>query len=146
MGTTKIIDISNRDSSNAQVTTWQTNDSEKKDGVMFDVSSVVEFVLRITRDERSTRTYKWKHTHLSVSKYTLLPHESNPIHSTRSNNFGYLSSTQRHSKARTIRIFLQYPRASVHRKRRLQCCIPIADPDSLHPEDAKYSKRWKETT
>jgi hypothetical protein len=44
----------------------KTNATEKKDGVMPDVSSVVEIILRITRDVRSTRTYKRKHTHLFV--------------------------------------------------------------------------------
>jgi hypothetical protein len=36
------------------------------------------------------------------------------------NNFGCWSSTQIHSTARAIR-FLQYPRVSVHCRRRLQC-------------------------
>jgi hypothetical protein len=52
-----------------QVTTLQTNATEKKDRVMTDVSSVLEIILRITRDVRSTRTYKRKHTHLS-KQYT----------------------------------------------------------------------------
>jgi hypothetical protein len=38
-----------------------------------------------------------------------------------SDYFGCFSSTQLHSKARAIRRFLQYPRASVQCKRRLQC-------------------------
>jgi hypothetical protein len=54
--------ISNRDASNAQVTTWQTNATEKNDLVMSDVPSVVEIALRITRDVRPTKTYKRKHT------------------------------------------------------------------------------------
>jgi hypothetical protein len=33
---------------------------------MSDVSSVVEIILGITMDVRSTRTYKRKHTHLSI--------------------------------------------------------------------------------
>jgi hypothetical protein len=66
MGTLKIITISNRDASNVQVTTCQTSATEKKDRLMSDVSSVVEIILRITMDVRSTRTYKRKHTHLSV--------------------------------------------------------------------------------
>jgi hypothetical protein len=37
------------------------------------------------------------------------------------NNFACSSSTQIYSKARAIRRFLQYSRASVHRRRRLQC-------------------------
>jgi hypothetical protein len=44
---------------------------------MSDVSSMVEIILRITRDLRSTKTYKRKHTHLFDWKYTLLPHKSN---------------------------------------------------------------------
>jgi hypothetical protein len=48
--------------------TWQTNATEKKDRMMSDVSPVVEIILRITRDVRSTRTYKVKHTLLSVWK------------------------------------------------------------------------------
>jgi hypothetical protein len=48
-GTLNVIAISNRDVSNAQVTTWQTNATEKKDLVMSDVSSTAEIILRITR-------------------------------------------------------------------------------------------------
>jgi hypothetical protein len=59
MGTPKIIAILNRDAPNAHAT-------EKKDLVMTDVSSMVEIILRITRGVRSIRTYKRKHTHLSV--------------------------------------------------------------------------------
>jgi hypothetical protein len=44
---------------------------------MFDVSSVVEIIPRITRDVWSTRIYKRKHTHPSVQKYTLLQYNSN---------------------------------------------------------------------
>jgi hypothetical protein len=71
----KII-ISNRDASNTQETIWQTNGTEKKDLVMYDVSSAVEIILWIKRDVWSTMTYKRKHTHLSIWKYTLLPHKS----------------------------------------------------------------------
>jgi hypothetical protein len=39
---------------------------KKKDLVMSDVSSVVEIILQITRDVRSTKTYQRKHTHLSI--------------------------------------------------------------------------------
>jgi hypothetical protein len=77
MGKPKIIAISNRDAWNAQVTTWQTNATEKEDRVLSGVSSLVEIILRITRDVRSTRTYKRKHTHLSVWNNTLLLHKSN---------------------------------------------------------------------
>jgi hypothetical protein len=77
IGTPKIIAISNRDVSNAQVTSWQTNATEKKDRVMSHVSSVVEIILGIKRDVQSTWTYKRKHIHLSVWKYTLLLHKSN---------------------------------------------------------------------
>jgi hypothetical protein len=56
MGTPKIIAISNRDVSNAQVTTRLADATEPKGLVMSDVSSVVEIILRITRDVRSTRT------------------------------------------------------------------------------------------
>jgi hypothetical protein len=38
---------------------------------------MVEIILRITRGVRSIRTYKRKHTHLSVWKYTFLPHKPN---------------------------------------------------------------------
>jgi hypothetical protein len=65
MGTPKIIAISNRDA------------TEKKDRVMSDVSSVVEINVRITREVRSTSTYKRKHTHLSVRNNTLLLNKSN---------------------------------------------------------------------
>jgi hypothetical protein len=52
--------------------------SEKdKDIVMFDVSSMVEIIMQITMDVRSTKTYKRKHTHLSGWNNTLLPHKSN---------------------------------------------------------------------
>jgi hypothetical protein len=70
MDTPKITGISDRNVSNEQVNTWQTNVTEKKDLVMSDVSSVVEIILRVTR------AYKRKHTHLSVWKYTLR-HKSN---------------------------------------------------------------------
>jgi hypothetical protein len=66
VGTTKIIAFSNLDVSNAQANTWQTNATETTDRVMSDVSSVVEIILRITRDVRFTRAYKRKHTQLSV--------------------------------------------------------------------------------
>jgi hypothetical protein len=46
-------------------------------GKVDDVSSAVEIILRITRDVRSTGTYKRKLTHLSVSNNALLPHKSN---------------------------------------------------------------------
>jgi hypothetical protein len=59
MAAPKIIAISN-----VQMTTWQTNATEEKDLVIFDVSSVVEIILRITRDVRSTKSYKRKHAHL----------------------------------------------------------------------------------
>jgi hypothetical protein len=62
MGTSKIIALSSPDTSNAQVTTGHTNANEKKDLMMSDVSSVVEIILRITRDVRSTKAYKRKHT------------------------------------------------------------------------------------
>jgi hypothetical protein len=42
MGTPKIIVTSNRDGSNEQVVTLQTNATEKKDLVMSDVSSVMK--------------------------------------------------------------------------------------------------------
>jgi hypothetical protein len=62
LGTPKIIAISNRDVSKAQVTTWQTNATEKKDGKMWLKSSS-----RITRNVRSTKSYKRKYyTHLSI--------------------------------------------------------------------------------
>jgi hypothetical protein len=44
---------------------------------MSDVSSVVEIILRITRDVLSTGAYKRKLTHLFVPRYTLLSHKSN---------------------------------------------------------------------
>jgi hypothetical protein len=44
---------------------------------MSDVPSVVEIILRITRDVRSTKTYKRKHTHLSGWNSTLFLHRSN---------------------------------------------------------------------
>jgi hypothetical protein len=75
MDTPKIIAISNRDASNAQ--TWQTNATERKEWVMSGVCSVLEIFLRFTRDAQSTRTYKRKHTHLCVWKYTLLLYKSN---------------------------------------------------------------------
>jgi hypothetical protein len=77
MGTPKIIVTLNRDAWNAQVTTWQTNATVKKDRAMPDVSSVVETILRITRDVRSTRAYKRKHIHLFVWNNTPLLHGSN---------------------------------------------------------------------
>jgi hypothetical protein len=61
MRTQKIIAISNRDASNALVKLV-----EKKVRLISDVSSVVEIILRITRDVRSTGTYKRKHNHLSI--------------------------------------------------------------------------------
>jgi hypothetical protein len=50
----------------AQVTTSQSNATDKKDRVMSYVSSVAEIILRIARDARLTRTYQGKHSHLSV--------------------------------------------------------------------------------
>jgi aspartyl/asparaginyl-tRNA synthetase len=77
MGILKFIAISNRDVSNAQVTTQRNNATEKIDLVISDVSSVVEIILRISRDVRLTRTYKRKHTHLSICNITVIPHKSN---------------------------------------------------------------------
>jgi hypothetical protein len=77
MGTASIIAISNRDALKTQVTTWQTSATESNDLVMSDVSSVVQIVLRITRNIRPTKTCKRKHTYLSVWNNTLLPHKSN---------------------------------------------------------------------
>jgi hypothetical protein len=54
-----------------QVTTWQTNATEKKNRVMSDVS---EIILRITSDVQSTRTSERKHIRLSVWINTLLRH------------------------------------------------------------------------
>jgi hypothetical protein len=54
---------------------------------LIDVFSVVENILRTTRNVRSTRTYKIKHTQLSVGNNTLLLHKSNLTHSTGSNTF-----------------------------------------------------------
>jgi hypothetical protein len=45
MDTPKIIAISNQDASNAQGTISQTNATEKKDPLIFDMSSVVEIFL-----------------------------------------------------------------------------------------------------
>jgi hypothetical protein len=67
MGTPTIIAISKRDSSNVQVTTRQTNATKKKKN-----SSHVQCILcggnhpANYKGCRSTRTYKRKHTHLSV--------------------------------------------------------------------------------
>jgi hypothetical protein len=80
MGTPKIIANSNWDASNVQMTTWQTSTTKKQDLVMSDISSVVEVILRITRDVPSTKTYKRKHTHLSGWYNTLLSHKSNIHH------------------------------------------------------------------
>jgi hypothetical protein len=60
-------------------------------------------------------------------------------------HFGCLSSTQIHSTARAIKRFLKYHRRSVHYRNTTMLSIPTGDPDSLHPEDVKYSKKWKET-
>jgi hypothetical protein len=68
--------ISNRDASNVQVTAWQTNATRKKDE-MSEVSSMLEIALRITRDVRSTKTYKRKPTHLYGWKNIILPHKLN---------------------------------------------------------------------
>jgi hypothetical protein len=56
MGTPQIIATSNPNSSKEKVTTGQTNATEKKDRVMSDVFSVVEIILRLTRDARSGKT------------------------------------------------------------------------------------------
>jgi hypothetical protein len=58
MGTPKNYVTSNRDESNAQVTTRQTSVIVRKDPVMFDVSYVVETIQKITRDVLSTKSYK----------------------------------------------------------------------------------------
>jgi hypothetical protein len=50
---------------------------------MSDVSSVVEIILRITRDVRFTKIYKIKHTHLSVET----------IHSSCTNQTNLTNST-----------------------------------------------------
>jgi hypothetical protein len=74
LGTPTIIAILNRGASNAHVTTWQTNATEKKDRVMSGLSSVVEIILRITRYVRSTRNYKKNiptSPHKSSKPYTL---------------------------------------------------------------------------
>jgi hypothetical protein len=71
-GTPKTTATLNQDVSNAA--------TEKKDWVMSNVSSMVEIILQITRDAWSTRTYKRKHTHVSVQRYTLLPHKSNKLY------------------------------------------------------------------
>jgi hypothetical protein len=52
---------------------------KKKDLVMSDVSSMVETILRITRDVWSTQSYKRKHTHLSVWNNMLLPQKSTTV-------------------------------------------------------------------
>jgi hypothetical protein len=38
---------------------------------------MVELILPTTRDVRSIRTFKRKHAHLSIQRYTSLPHKSN---------------------------------------------------------------------
>jgi hypothetical protein len=85
MGTQKITAISNWGLSNVPLTIWQISAIESKDWVMSDVSSVAVITLQTTRDVWSTRTYKRKHTHLSIQKYTLSLHKSNQIHLTRCN-------------------------------------------------------------
>jgi hypothetical protein len=77
MGTPKIIATLNQDAWNVQVTIWRISATEKKDRVMSGVSSVVEIILQITRDVRSTKTYKRKHTNPFVWNNTLLLHKSN---------------------------------------------------------------------
>jgi hypothetical protein len=76
MGTPKVIVTSNQDAPTAQVTIWQTNTTIKKDLVMSNVSSVVENILRITRDVQPTKSYK-KDSHLSVWNNTPFPHKLN---------------------------------------------------------------------
>jgi hypothetical protein len=84
-GTPKSTATLNQDVSIAQVTTQQINATKKKNRVMSHVSSVVEIILPITRDVWSTRTYKRKHTHLSIRRcipfhFILIPGNSNIGH------------------------------------------------------------------
>jgi hypothetical protein len=74
MDTQETIAISNSDASDVPVVTRKSSVNVKKDRVIFDVSSMVEIIPRITRDKWSTSIYKRKHTHLSVQKSTLLQH------------------------------------------------------------------------
>jgi hypothetical protein len=78
MGTPKIIAFSNRDESNARVTTWHSNATEKKkDLVMSNVTSVVEIILQVQWMYSLQRPMKKKkHTHLSGWNSTLIPHTS----------------------------------------------------------------------
>jgi hypothetical protein len=85
MGTPKIIAISNRVGSNAQVTTWQTNATEKKDRVMSDVSSVIEIICELqgmcglqwaTKENLFTSPFETIHSYCT--------NQTNLIHSTRS--------------------------------------------------------------
>jgi hypothetical protein len=55
-------------------------------------------------------------------------------------NFGCLSSTQTYSIARAINFYNTVGHQFIGDYN------ATGDPDSLHPEDVKYSKRWKETT
>jgi hypothetical protein len=50
---------------------------EKRKIELCHVSSVMEITLPTTRDVGSARTFKRKHTHLPLRRYTLLPHKSN---------------------------------------------------------------------
>jgi hypothetical protein len=77
MGTQKIIATLNQDVSMVPVIIRQSSANVKKDRVMFDVPSVVEIIPRITRDVRSTKTFKGNPTHSSVPKSTLLQHNFN---------------------------------------------------------------------
>jgi hypothetical protein len=75
MGIPKIIVISARDACKAQITNWQANDAGKK--VISGVLSVVEIILRTTKDLRSAMISKRRLAHLSVWNSTLLPLKSN---------------------------------------------------------------------
>jgi hypothetical protein len=77
MGTQKTIATLNQDASNVPVIIRQSSANIKKDRVMFDVSPVVEIILRITGDVWSIRTFRRNPIHPSVPKSTLLQHNFN---------------------------------------------------------------------
>jgi hypothetical protein len=73
VGTPKIISILNRDASDAQVTTWETDDADMKNWVMSDVSSMVES-LNTTKQSRDIRFTSFLLFNYNISTAEVKPH------------------------------------------------------------------------
>jgi hypothetical protein len=106
-GTPKSIAISSRDASNVQVTTGQTKVTKKKNGVMSDVSSVVEIILGITREFYGLQ---------GPTKENILTFSFENIHSSHTSNKPYTLNQECSNKQTKFFCSHKYRAGATHKR------------------------------